>query len=160
KRDHKKLGSQLRLFMFHETAAGMPYWLPKGMTLLNQLIDFWRLEHSCRGYQEISSPLVNRKELWEISGHWEHYKDDMFISEIGEHEVYGVKPMNCPNAMVVFGSELRSYKDLPLRLSDTDLLHRYERSGTLNGLFRVRSFRQDDSHNFITEEQVPGEAEA
>lgn len=157
KRDHKKLGPRLRLFMFHETAVGMPYWLPKGMTLLNQLIEFWRIEHASRGYQEISSPLVNRKELWEISGHWEHYKDDMFVAAMSEHEVYGVKPMNCPNAMVVFGCELRSYRDLPLRLSDTDQLHRYERSGTLNGLFRVRSFRQDDSHNFITEDQIEEE---
>jgi threonyl-tRNA synthetase len=157
KRDHKKLGPRLGLFMFHETAVGMPYWLPNGMTLLNQLIEFWRSEHASRGYQEISSPLINRKELWEISGHWEHYKEDMFVAAMSEHEVYGVKPMNCPNAMIVFGSELRSYRDLPLRLSDTDILHRYERSGSLNGLFRVRSFRQDDSHNFITEDQIEEE---
>ncbi len=157
KRDHKKLGPQLGIFMFHETAPGMPYWLPKGVIILNELIDFWRKEHAKRGYKEISTPLVNKQELWETSGHWEHYKDDMFIANMEGNGVYGIKPMNCPNAMIVFGSELRSYKDLPLRLSDTDILHRYELSGTLNGLFRVRSFRQDDSHNFITEDQIENE---
>ncbi len=157
KRDHKKLGPQLGLFMFHETAPGMPYWLPKGLVVLNELTDFWRKEHSARGYSEISSPLVNKKELWETSGHWEHYKDEMFLAKMGDKEIYGIKPMNCPNAMVVFTSKSRSYKDLPLRLSDTDILHRYERSGTLNGLLRVRSFRQDDSHNFVTEDQIAEE---
>jgi threonyl-tRNA synthetase len=135
----------------------MPYWLPKGMVVLNELINFWRVEHVARGYQEISTPLINKKELWETSGHWDHYKNDMFVANMGENEIYGVKPMNCPNAMIVFGSQLRSYKDLPLRFSDTDILHRYELSGTLNGLFRVRSFRQDDSHNFITEDQIEDE---
>lgn len=159
KRDHKVLGPKLNLFMFHETAPGLPYWLPHGVTVMNELIDFWRKEHRARGYHEISSPLVNKKELWDISGHWEHYKDDMFIADMGEGEVYGLKPMNCPNAMVVFGSQLRSYKDLPLRFSDTDLLHRYERSGTLNGLLRARALRQDDSHNFVTEDQIEEEYE-
>jgi len=106
---------------------------------------------------EIASPLVNKAELWKISGHWEHYKDDMFIADMGENEVYGIKPMNCPNAMIVFKSMQVSYKDLPLRLSDTDRLHRYERSGTLNGLLRCRSFQQDDSHNYITEEMIEDE---
>lgn len=159
KRDHKVLGPKLGLFMFHETAPGMPYWLPKGMAVLNELIDFWRKEHASRGYHEISSPLVNKKELWETSGHWEHYRENMFLADMGEGEVYGVKAMNCPNAMIVFGSELHSYRDLPLRYSDTDILHRYELSGTLNGLLRVRSFRQDDSHNFITEDQIEAEYE-
>lgn len=154
KRDHKKLGPALDLFMFHPTAPGMPYWLPKGMIIMNELIDFWRTEHRQRDYHEISAPLVNKKELWEISGHWDHYQENMFVVDKGEHEVYGVKAMNCPNAMLVFGSKSRSYRDLPLRLSDTDTLHRYELAGALNGLFRVRSFRQDDSHNFITEEQI------
>lgn len=154
KRDHKILGPQLSLFMFHETSPGMPYWLPNGMIVLNELLAFWRTEHARGGYQEISTPLINKKELWETSGHWEFYKNDMFVANMGEHEVYGIKPMNCPNAMVVFGAEPRSYRDLPLRLSDTDILHRYELSGTLNGLLRVRSFRQDDSHNFVTEEQI------
>ncbi len=157
KRDHKKLGPQLGLFMFHETSPGMPYWLPKGLIVYNELVNYWRSEHSSLGYQEISSPLVNKAELWKISGHWEHYKDDMFIADMGENEIYGIKPMNCPNAMVVFKSMQVSYKDLPVRLSDTDRLHRYERSGTLNGLLRVRSFQQDDSHNFISEEMIGDE---
>ncbi len=160
KRDHKVLGPQLDLFMFHETAPGSPYWLPKGLAVLNELIAYWRTEHAKKGYQEISSPLVNKKELWVTSGHWKHYQDDMFIADMGENEVYGIKPMNCPNAMLVFGHRSRSYKDLPLRLSDVDTLHRYERSGTLNGLLRVRSFRQDDAHNFITEDQIESEYQA
>ncbi|MBM3281474.1 MAG: threonine--tRNA ligase [Candidatus Harrisonbacteria bacterium] len=160
KRDHKKLGPELGLFFFHDTAPGMAYWLPKGMIVMNELVNFWRKEHEARGYSEISSPLINKKALWETSGHWEHYKDDMFICDHGEDEVYGVKAMNCPNAMIVFGSTTRSYRDLPLRLSDTDMLHRHELSGTLNGLLRVRSFRQDDSHNFITEDMVKSEYEA
>ena len=157
KRDHKVLGPKLDLFMFHLTSPGAPYWLPKGMVLINQLIEFWRKEHSKRGYQEISAPLVNKKELWETSGHWQHYHENMFVANMGENEIYGIKAMNCPNAMLVFGSRLRSYRDLPLRLSDTDILHRYELAGTLNGLFRVRAFRQDDSHNFITEDMVESE---
>lgn len=159
KRDHKKLGVQLGLFMFHETSPGMPYWLPKGLTTYNELVNYWRVEHAKLGYQEISSPLVNKAELWKISGHWDHYKDDMFIADMGENEVYGIKPMNCPNAMVVFKSMQVSYKNLPIRLSDTDRLHRYERSGTLNGLLRVRSFQQDDSHNFISEDMIGDEYE-
>ena len=154
KRDHKKLGKQMELFMFHETAPGMPYWLPKGVILYNQLVNYWREEHSALGYQEISSPLVNKADLWKTSGHWDHYKDDMFIADMGDNEIYGIKPMNCPNAMIVFQSMQISYKDLPFRLSDTDRLHRYERSGTLNGLLRARSFQQDDSHNFISEAMI------
>lgn len=157
KRDHRVLGPALGLFMFHETAPGMPYWLPKGVKLFNELVNFWRIEHEKHNYQEIVSPLINKSKLWEISGHWSHYKDDMFIADMGENEVYGVKPMNCPNAMIVFDSKQVSYKDLPLRLSDTDRLHRYERSGTLNGLLRVRSFQQDDSHNFISEDMIESE---
>ncbi|GIW61768.1 MAG: threonine--tRNA ligase [Patescibacteria group bacterium] len=157
KRDHKKLGQQLGLFMFHETAPGMPYWLPKGVIIYNELINFWREEHYNRGYQEIMSPLLNKKALYETSGHWEHYRENMFVVETEEKEVYGIKAMNCPNAMIVFGSSSRSYRDLPLRLGDTDTLHRYERSGTLNGLLRVREFRQDDAHIFVTEEQIKSE---
>ncbi|OGC47639.1 threonine--tRNA ligase [candidate division WWE3 bacterium RIFCSPHIGHO2_01_FULL_42_13] len=156
-RDHRKLGPELELFFLHETAPGSPYWLPKGMVVLNELISYWREEHAKRGYLETSTPLVNKKELFETSGHWQHYKADMFIADMGENEVYGIKPMNCPNAMIVFGSKSRSYRDLPLRLSDVDTLHRYERSGVLNGLLRVRSFRQDDSHNFISEDQIKAE---
>lgn len=154
KRNHKKLGRELGLFMFHETAPGMAYWLPKGVILYNELVNFWRKEHQKENYLEIFSPLINRKELYETSGHWDHYREDMFLSETNEGEVYALKPMNCPNAMVVFGSETRSYRDLPLRLSDTDALHRFERSGTLNGLLRIREFRQDDAHIFVTEDQI------
>lgn len=159
KRDHKKLGPLLELFLFHETAPGMPYWLPKGLILLNELINFWRDEHLKRDYKEIKSPLINKKSLYETSGHWDHYKENMFISETEEKETYCLKPMNCPNAMIVFDSKTRSYKDLPLRLSDTDTLHRYEKSGTLNGLLRVREFSQDDAHIFIEENQIKDEYE-
>lgn len=157
KRDHRKLGPQLGLFMFHETAPGMPYWLPRGVILVNELVNFWRKEHSARGYQEIVSPLLNKRELYEISGHWDHYKENMFLSQTEEGETYALKPMNCPNAMIVYKSQVRSYRDLPLRLGDTDTLHRYERSGTLNGLLRVREFRQDDAHIFVTEDQIKDE---
>ncbi len=159
KRDHKILGPKHELFMFHPTAPGMPYWLPKGVILYNQLIDFWRKEHTKRGYQEIVSPLLNKKDLYVTSGHFDHYWSDMFVANMGENEEYGIKAMNCPNAMIVFGHKLRSYKDLPLRLSDTDMLHRYEGSGSLNGLLRVREFRQDDAHIFITEDQIEAEYE-
>ncbi|MBP7928002.1 threonine--tRNA ligase, partial [Patescibacteria group bacterium] len=160
KNEHKKLGVALELYMFHETAPGMAYWLPKGVTLYNELVEFWRKEHQLRGYKEIFSPLINKKELYEISGHWEHYLDDMFIADMGENEIYCLKPMNCPNAMVVFGSKSRSYRELPLRLGDTDCLHRYERSGTLNGLLRIREFRQDDAHIFVSEDQIKSEFES
>lgn len=157
KRDHKKLGAELELFMFHDTAPGMPYWLPKGLVVLNELVNFWREEHSKRGYQEIKSPLINKRELYITSGHWEHYLENMFVSETKENEVYALKPMNCPNAMVVFGSKTRSYRDLPLRLSDTDTLHRFELSGTLSGLLRVREFSQDDAHIFVAQKQITEE---
>ncbi len=157
KRDHRKLGTQLELFHLDETAPGMPYWLPKGTKLVNTLLDFWREEHEARGYQEISAPLVNKKELWERSGHWDHYREEMFVAPVDDRNTYGVKPMNCPNAMVVFGLKSRSYRDLPLRFSDCDVLHRNERSGTLHGLLRVQSFRQDDSHNFVEESQIESE---
>jgi len=159
KRDHKKIGLEQELFMFHETAPGMPYWLPKGLTLLNVLTNFWRKTYLKEDYYEISSPLINEKKLWETSGHWKFYKDDMFVIQVDKQTTYGVKPMNCPNAMIVFGSKQRSYKDLPLRLADIDQIHRFERSGTLNGLFRTRQFQQDDAHIFITEEQIAGEYE-
>jgi len=157
KRDHRRLGQQLGLFFFHETAPGMPYWLPKGLIILNTLVDFWRKEHAKRDYIEISAPLINKKELYEISGHWDHYRNEMFISKTENEEIYALKPMNCPNAMVVYQQQLRSYKELPLRLSDTDVLHRNELSGALSGLFRVRSFRQDDAHIFATEQQIENE---
>ena len=157
KRDHKKLGPKLELFFFHETAPGMPYWLPKGVILYNELINFWRKEHIKRGYQETFSPMLNKKELYITSGHYDHYWKDMFVADMGENEMYGVKAMNCPNAMNIFGFKSRSYKDLPLRISDADPLHRYELSGVLNGLLRARQFRQDDAHVFVTEEQIEDE---
>ena len=161
KRDHRKLGPALDLFMFDSTAQGMPYWLPKGLKMYNTLIDFWRDVHEEYGYQEVSSPVINNVSLWKRSGHWDHYRDDMFIvsnepDENGEAS-YAVKPMNCPNAMVVYKSKVRSYRDLPLRISDCDILHRYEKTGTLHGLLRARTFRQDDSHNFITLDMVESE---
>jgi len=159
KRDHRKVGKELDLFMFHETAPGMPYWLPKGVVIYNELVSFWREEHRKRGYQEIVSPLLNKKELYITSGHFEHYWEDMFVAKTSEGEEYGVKAMNCPNAMVVFGSRGHSYRDLPLRLSDTDTLHRNELSGTLSGLLRVREFRQDDAHVFVSEDQIGSEYE-
>lgn len=157
KRDHRILGLKLELFFFHETSPGMPYWLPNGVVVYDELINFWRSEHRKRGYLEIVSPLLNKKELYITSGHYGHYWDEMFTSKTAENEEYGMKPMNCPNAMIVFGSKSRSYRDLPLRFGDTDTLHRYERSGTLSGLLRVREFRQDDAHIFVTEDQVKEE---
>lgn len=156
-RDHRKLGPQLDLFFMDESAPGMPYWLPKGWKLFNLILDFWREEHEARGYQEISSPLINSNSLWITSGHWDHYKNNMFTIPMDENTTYGVKPMNCPNSIVVYKRKPRSYKDLPLRLSDCDVLHRKEKSGELNGLLRVQMFRQDDSHNFITEDQIYSE---
>lgn len=157
KRDHKKLGRELDLFFFHETSPGMAYWLPKGLTLYNTLYSYARKMYKKYGYQEVATPMLNKKELFETSGHWSHYKDDMFTSDMGENELFGVKPMNCPNAMTIFGSTTRSYNNLPLRLADTSLLHRYELSGTLNGLFRIRQFRQDDAHIFLNPELAESE---
>jgi len=154
RRNHKKLGKELELFMFHETAPGLAYFLPKGVKVYNELVNYWRDEHENYNYQEIFSPLLNKKELYETSGHWEHYQENMFLSQTKEDETYALKPMNCPNAMVVFGSRTRSYKELPLKLGDTDALHRFELSGTLNGLLRIREFRQDDAHIFIAEDQI------
>lgn len=159
KRDHRKLGKELELFHFEPSAPGMPYWLPKGFKVLHGLLEFWREEHEKRGYQEISAPIINDKRLWETSGHWDHYRDDMFLVPIDENRTFGVKPMNCPNAMVVFNLKKRSYRELPLRLSDCDVLHRNERSGTLHGLLRVQKFQQDDAHIFVTEDMIEAEYE-
>ncbi len=165
KRDHKKLGKELDLFIFAETAPGMPYFLPKGVVVYNELLNFSRKVHKDFGYQEVMTPILNKKELYETSGHWFHYRDDMFVSPMsylrGDSEkplegveVFGIKPMNCPNAMTIFGAKTRSYRDLPLRLSETTALHRFELSGTLNGLFRAREFHQDDAHIFVAMSQV------
>ena len=157
KRDHRKLGNELELFFFDETAPGMAYWMPKGFKMMNVLIDFWRKEHEKRGYMEFSGPQLNSSELWKISGHWDHYKEDMFVLTDADGNEQALKPMNCPNSIKIYQSKLRSYKDLPLRFNDVDVIHRNEKSGQLNGLFRVRMFRQDDSHNYITEEQIGSE---
>ena len=159
-RDHKKIGPAQDLFMFDSTAPGMPYWLPRGWKLFNALLSYWREIHEEHGYQEISAPQIQKKELWVTSGHWAHYQDGMFILP-GEAEdgsdTYAVKPMNCPNAIMVYKRALHSYKDLPIRYSETDVIHRKEKSGELNGLFRVQMFRQDDDHTFLTEEQIEDE---
>ena len=157
KRDHRKLGKELDLFFFDETAPGMAYWMPKGFKMMNILIDLWRKEHEKRGYLEFSGPQLNSSELWKTSGHWDHYKEDMFVLTDSDGKEQALKPMNCPNAIKIFASKLRSYKDLPLRFSDIDVIHRNEKSGQLNGLFRVRMFRQDDAHNFITQDQIGSE---
>ncbi|HTE52914.1 MAG TPA: threonine--tRNA ligase [Kofleriaceae bacterium] len=157
KRDHRRLGKELELIHFDPTAPGMPYWLPRGTRLFNTLVDFSRREHEKRGYQEMMAPLLNDKSLWETSGHWEHYKENMFVVPLDEHRTYGLKPMNCPNAMVVFRLKKRSYRELPLRLAHTDVLHRHERSGTMHGLLRVQKFQQDDSHIFVAEDQIEEE---
>ena len=157
KRDHRKLGKELDLIHFDPTAPGMPYWLPKGTLLFNTLLDFSRKEHQQRGYLEMMAPILNDKSLWETSGHWDHYRDNMFTVPLDEHRTYGLKPMNCPNAMVVFRLKKRSYRDLPYRLQHMDVLHRHERSGTMHGLLRVQKFQQDDSHIFLAEDMVEEE---
>ena len=161
-RDHKKIGPQLDLFMFDETAPGMPYWLPRGWKLYNALLAFWRDLHDQYGYQEISAPVLNNKKLWVTSGHWGHYVNNMFIlpgedGSIESDDTFAAKPMNCPNAIMVYKRDLHSYKDLPLRFSETDVIHRKEKSGELNGLFRVQAFRQDDDHTLLAEEQIEEE---
>jgi threonyl-tRNA synthetase len=135
----------------------MAYWMPKGFTLMNTLINFWRKEHQKRGYQEFSGPQLNSSVLWKTSGHWDHYKEDMFVLTDADGNEQALKPMNCPNSIKIYQTKLRSYKDLPLRFNDVDVIHRNEKSGQLNGLFRVRMFRQDDSHNYVTEEQIGSE---
>jgi len=157
-RDHKKLGREMDLFFFDETSPGMAYWMPNGLLMKNLLVQFWRQYHKEKGYKEIAAPLLNKQALYETSGHWSHYKDDMFLSEREPDEWWALKPMNCPNAMKFWKVRQRSYRDLPLRFSDTDLLHRDEVTGALNGLLRARVFTQDDSHNFISEDQIKDEA--
>ncbi len=155
--DHKKLGREMELFFFDQTAPGMAYWLPKGFAMKNLLTRYWRQYHKAKGYNEFSGPLMSKKELYETSGHWEHYKDDMFTTEREGGETWALKPMSCPNAIKVWQFKQRSYKELPLRFSDVDTLHRDELTGALNGLLRSREFNQDDSHNFISEEQIKDE---
>ncbi|MDR2338091.1 MAG: threonine--tRNA ligase [Deltaproteobacteria bacterium] len=154
KRDHRKIGRELELFMFDDTAPGMPYWLNKGLKIYNALVDFWRAEHEKHGYQEFAAPLLNSSALWKTSGHWEHYKEDMFVLEDVDGNAQALKPMSCPNAILIYKNKIRSYRDLPLRLNDVDGIHRNERAAALHGLLRVRFFHQDDSHNFIRQDQI------
>ena len=159
-RDHKKLGPQLDLFMMDPTAPGMPYWLPRGWKMYNALLSFWRGIHEEHGYQEISGPVLSKKELWVTSGHWDHYMDGMFIlpgETLDSPDTMALKPMNCPNAIKVFMNKGRSYRDLPFRINQVDVIHRKEKSGELNGLFRVQEFHQDDAHILVTEEQIADE---
>ncbi len=156
KRDHRKLGRELELFEILEEGPGFPFFLPKGMIIRNLLEDYWRAEHVKRGYQEIKTPMILSRKLWEQSGHWENYKDSMYTVEIDEND-FAIKPMNCPGGMLVYKQKLHSYKEFPLRVGELGLVHRHELSGTLHGLMRVRCFTQDDAHIFMTEEQIENE---
>ena len=156
KRDHRKVGKELGLFMMHEAGPGFPFFLPKGMTLKNTLLDYWREIHKKAGYVEISTPIILNRSLWETSGHWDHYKNNMYTTKIDEED-YAIKPMNCPGGVLVYASEPRSYRDLPLRVGELGLVHRHEKSGQLHGLMRVRCFTQDDAHIFMMPEQIKDE---
>ena len=156
KRDHRKLGKELGLFMMKEEGPGFPFFLPKGMVLKNQLLDYWREIHHKAGYVEISTPIMLNRQLWETSGHWDHYKDNMYTTVIDEED-FAIKPMNCPGGILVYQSEPRSYRDLPLRMGELGLVHRHEKSGQLHGLMRVRCFTQDDAHIFMMPEQIRDE---
>lgn len=156
KRDHRKLGKELGLFMFAEEGPGFPFFLPKGMTLKNTLIDYWREIHCRDGYQEVSTPVILSRKLWENSGHWDHYKDNMYTTVIDEED-FAVKPMNCPGGMLVYKNQPHSYRDLPLRVGELGLVHRHEKSGQLHGLMRVRCFTQDDAHIFMRDDQIEDE---
>ena len=156
KRDHRKLGKELDLFMISEYGPGFPFWLPNGMILRRTLENFWYKIHTDAGYQFVQTPIMLNKELWEISGHWYNYKENMYTSVIDEKE-FAIKPMNCPGGMLVYKNDIHSYRDFPLRIGELGLVHRHEASGALNGLFRVRNFTQDDAHIFITEDQIEEE---
>ena len=156
KRDHRKLGKELNLFMFSEEGPGFPFFLPKGMVLKNTLMGYWREIHEREGYVEISTPMILNRHLWETSGHWDHYKENMYTTQI-DGEDFAIKPMNCPGGMLVYKSQPRSYRELPLRLAEVGLVHRHEKSGALHGLMRVRCFNQDDAHIFMTPEQIRDE---
>lgn len=156
KRDHRKVGTALNLIYFSDMAPGMPFLLPKGMVVRNELEKFWREEHRAAGYQEIRTPLLMNEQLWHQSGHWEHYKENMYFTKI-EEQPFALKPMNCPGAMLAYSAQAHSYRELPLRLCEMGLVHRHELSGVLAGMVRVRAFTQDDSHLFVTEEQIEPE---
>ncbi|MBR0398734.1 MAG: threonine--tRNA ligase [Eubacterium sp.] len=156
KRDHRKIGRELGLFMMHEAGPGFPFFLPKGMILRNTLMEHWRKIHMANGYDEISTPVILNRSLWETSGHWDHYKDNMYTTVIDEED-YAIKPMNCPGSILVYQNEPHSYRDLPLRYAECGLVHRHEKSGQLHGLMRVRCFTQDDGHIFLARDQIRDE---
>lgn len=156
KRDHRKLGKELGLFMISEEGPGFPFFLPRGLVLKNILVDYWRKLHEREGYQEISTPILLERKLWETSGHWDHYRENMYTTVI-DGEDFAVKPMNCPGGMLVYQSQPRSYRDLPLRIGELGIVHRHEKSGQLHGLMRARCFTQDDAHIFMTPEQITDE---
>lgn len=156
KRNHRKLGQELELFTSMEEAPGMPFFLPKGMVIRNELENLWRRKHQKAGYQEIKTPIMMKQELWEQSGHWDHYHKNMYFSNVDEQN-YAIKPMNCPGAILIFNSKRRSYRELPIRFAELGLVHRHELSGSLNGLLRVRSFTQDDAHLFVRVDQIESE---
>ena len=156
KRDHRKLGKELGLFMMREEGPGFPFFLPNGMVLKNQLLDFWREIHRKAGYVEISTPIMLSRHLWETSGHWDHYKENMYTTVIDDED-FAIKPMNCPGGILVYQSEPRSYRDLPIRMGELGIVHRHEKSGQMHGLMRVRCFTQDDAHIFMTPEQIKDE---
>ena len=156
KRDHRKIGQEMELFMMSDEGPGFPFFLPNGMLLRNALMDYWREVHHANGYDEISTPIILNRELWETSGHWEHYKENMYFTQIDEED-YAIKPMNCPGSVLVYKSKPRSYRDLPIRYAECGLVHRHELRGALHGLFRVRCFTQDDAHLYITRDQIADE---
>ncbi len=156
KRDHRKLGRELEMYSLHDEGPGFAFWLPKGMVLKNALLDYWREEHSKAGYVEISTPIILRKDLWVQSGHWDNYRENMYTTEIDENP-YAIKPMNCPGGMLVYKEKKHSYREFPMRVAELGTVHRHEKSGVLQGLFRVRSFTQDDAHIFMLPEQIEDE---
>ncbi len=156
KRDHRKLGKELKLFALLDEGPGFPFFLPKGMTLKNTLLEYWREIHKDAGYVEVSTPIILNRDLWYRSGHWDHYKDNMYTTVIDEED-YAVKPMNCPGGMLIYKQDMHSYRDLPIRMGEIGLVHRHEKSGALHGLMRVRCFNQDDAHIFMTEDQIKDE---
>jgi len=156
RRDHRKLGRELDLFSIQPEGPGFPFFHPKGMTIVNVLLDFWRREHVKRGYMEVRTPLILEQSLWIRSGHWDHYRENMYFTEI-DGRPFAIKPMNCPGSILIYKSQLRSYRDLPLRMAELGTVHRHERSGVLHGLMRVRCFTQDDAHLYVTEDQIKSE---
>jgi threonyl-tRNA synthetase len=156
RRNHRKIGTALDLFSFHDEAPGMPFFHANGMVLWNELLDYWREEHRAAGYVETKTPITLNRNLWERSGHWDNYRENMYFTAIDDTD-YAIKPMNCPGGMLIFSSKLHSYKDLPIRQAEIGLVHRHELSGVLNGLFRVRAFHQDDAHIFMTPDQMQDE---